>query len=112
MRGRVPCGLAPCAIAAQDPSKPNRGRTRPTTPTTTVKRATSNAAILIGGPIRAAHEGLPVMPLTVAPYAADLWVQASLEQRQRFQQRSFQRGFLSTETALFEPPQPHRLSAT
>jgi hypothetical protein len=30
-----------------------------------VKRATSNAAILIGGPIRAAHEGLSVMRLTV-----------------------------------------------
>jgi hypothetical protein len=55
-------------------------------------------------------EGILAFAERVLP-RADLWVQASLEQRQRFQQLFFPES-RSTEKALFEPPQPHRPSAT
>jgi len=40
----------------------------------------------------------------VRPRAADLWVQTSLDQRERFQQLFFLRESRSTETAVLEPP--------
>ena len=48
-------------------------------------------------------EGILAFAERVLPRAADLWVQASLEQRQRFQQLSFQTESRSTEKALLEP---------
>ena len=49
-------------------------------------------------------EGILAFAERVLPRAADLWVQASLDQRQRFQQLFFPEGVPSTEKALFEPP--------
>lgn len=40
----------------------------------------------------------------ILPRASDLWVQASLEQRQCLQKLFFQMASASTETALFERP--------
>ena len=48
-------------------------------------------------------EGILAFAERVLPRAADLWVQASLEQRQRFQQLSFQTESRLTEKALLEP---------
>ena len=48
-------------------------------------------------------EGILVFAERVLPRAADLWVQASLDQRQRFQHRSFRTELRSTEIALLEP---------
>lgn len=50
-------------------------------------------------------EGVLAFVERVLPRAADLWVQASLDQRQRLQQMFLpQRVSRSTETALLEPP--------
>ncbi len=48
-------------------------------------------------------EGILAFAERVLPRAADLWVQASLDQRQRFQQLFFPDGLRSTEKALLEP---------
>jgi hypothetical protein len=40
----------------------------------------------------------------ILPRASDLWIQASLEQRQRFQGCTFLKEFRSTVTASLEPP--------
>jgi hypothetical protein len=56
-------------------------------------------------------EGILAFAERVLPRAADLWVQASLEQRQR-PQHSFRRELRSTENGLFDPPQLRPLSAT
>ena len=48
-------------------------------------------------------EGILAFAERVLPRAADLWVQASLEQRQRFQQLFFPDGIGFDETALLEP---------
>jgi hypothetical protein len=48
-------------------------------------------------------EGILAFAERVLPRAAALCVQASLEQRQRFQQLFFPEGMRSTEIALFEP---------
>jgi hypothetical protein len=57
-------------------------------------------------------EGILAFAERVLPRASDLWVQASLEQRQRSNNSSFPTESRSTEVALLEPAQPHRLSAT
>ena len=49
-------------------------------------------------------EGILAFAERVLPRAADLWVQASLDQRQRFHNCSFQTESRSTATALFDPP--------
>jgi len=49
-------------------------------------------------------EGILAFAERVLPRTADLWVQASLDQRQRLQQLFFRRESHSTETALLEPP--------
>ena len=49
-------------------------------------------------------EGILAFAERVLPRTADLWVQASLDQRQRLQQCSSRRESHSTETALLEPP--------
>jgi hypothetical protein len=49
-------------------------------------------------------EGILAFAERVLPRAADLWVQASLEQRQWFQQLFFPTELRSTEIALLEPP--------
>ena len=49
-------------------------------------------------------EGILAFGERVLPRAADLWVQASLEQRQPSNNCFFQRESRSTETALLEPP--------
>ena len=49
------------------------------------------------------EEGILAFAERVLPRAADLWVQASLEQRQRFQQLFFPEGIRSTEKVLLEP---------
>jgi hypothetical protein len=43
--------------------------------------------------------------------AADLWVQASLDQKQRSSSSS-RKGLSSTEDGSMEPPQPRRFSGT
>ena len=48
-------------------------------------------------------EGILNFAERVLPRASDLWIQASLEQRQRFQQVSFPTELRSTEKALLEP---------
>jgi site-specific DNA recombinase len=48
-------------------------------------------------------EGILAFAERVLPRASDLWVQASLEQRQRLQLLFFPDGWCSTEGALFEP---------
>src|SRR5215831_17411342 len=57
-------------------------------------------------------EGILAFAERVLPRAADLWVQASLDQRERFQQLLFRTESRSTEIGLLEPAQPNRLSAT
>ncbi len=48
-------------------------------------------------------EGILAFAERVLPRASDLWVQASLDQRQRLQQLFFLKEFRSTENGLFEP---------
>jgi hypothetical protein len=48
-------------------------------------------------------EGILAFAERVLPRAADLWVQASPDQRQRFQQLFFRTESRSTEIGLFEP---------
>jgi hypothetical protein len=50
-------------------------------------------------------EGILAFAERVLPRAADLWVQASLHQRQRFQQLFFPTESRSTEIGLLEPAQ-------
>ncbi len=57
-------------------------------------------------------EGVLAFAERVLPRAADLWVQASLDQRQRFQQLFFPDGIAFDGRALLEPPQPLRRSTT
>jgi len=48
----------------------------------------------------------------VLPRASDLWVQASLNQKQRLQQLFSPKGSRSTEIDLIEPPRPRHSSST
>jgi hypothetical protein len=57
-------------------------------------------------------EGILAFAERALPRAADLWVQASLDQRQRFHQLFFPDGIAFDEIRLFEPAQPRRPSAT
>ena len=57
-------------------------------------------------------EGILAFAERVLPRAADLWVQASLEQRQRFQQLFFPDGIAFDGNGFVGTAQPHRPSAT
>jgi hypothetical protein len=57
-------------------------------------------------------EGILAFAERVLPRAADLWVQASLDQRQRFQQLFFSDGIAFDGNRFVGPAQPHRPSAT
>ncbi len=57
-------------------------------------------------------EGILAFAERVLPRAADLWVQALPDQRSCSNSCSFPTEFRLTETALLEPAQPHRPSAT
>ena len=48
----------------------------------------------------------------ILPRASDLWVQSSLDHKQRLQQLSFRKGSRSTEIDSIEPPQRHHFSTT
>jgi hypothetical protein len=56
-------------------------------------------------------EGILAFPERVLPRASDLWVQASIGQKQRLQPLFFPDG-VAFEIALMEPLQPHRSSTT
>jgi hypothetical protein len=57
-------------------------------------------------------EGILAFAERVLPRAADLWVQASLKQRQRFQQLFFPDGIAFDENGFVRTAVPHRRSAT
>jgi hypothetical protein len=57
-------------------------------------------------------EGILAFAERVLPRAADLWVQASLEQRQRFQQLFFPDGIAFDGQRFVRTAQLHRPSAT
>jgi hypothetical protein len=57
-------------------------------------------------------EGILAFAERSLPRAADLWVQASLDQRQRFQQLFFPDGIAFDGNRFIGTAQPHRPSAT
>jgi hypothetical protein len=57
-------------------------------------------------------EGILAFAERVLPSASNLWVQSSLNQKQRLQQLFFLKEFASTERGLLEPGQHSRFSTT
>lgn len=57
-------------------------------------------------------EGILAFAERILPRASDLWVQASLDQRQQFQQLFFLDGIVLDRNRFVGPAQPHRPSAT
>ncbi len=57
-------------------------------------------------------EGILAFAERILPRASDLWVQASLDYKQRLQQLFFPEESRSTEIDSIEPPQRHHFSAT
>jgi hypothetical protein len=57
-------------------------------------------------------QGILAFAERILPRASDLWVQASLDYKQRLQQLFLPEGSRSTEIDSIEPPQRHRFSTT
>jgi hypothetical protein len=61
---------------------------------------------------RAHREGILAFAEHILPRASDLWVQASLDYKQRLQQLFFRNESRSTESGSIEALQPHNFSST